>query len=162
MIPFWSSFTCWARRWLGHWMNLHSGGNCCFHTSFILWKPSPFLPRSSWSLQFQLKGKVSFSYVMNIWERFHTRYSWENFPEPSSFIAKNYVVSSLMRARPFLFHSRYKAICYPLRHRPSAWQYIAFVFSTSVLQNTPKFFEFQVSIPCTLYMYNCIPQRYQT
>eukprot|EP00093_Oithona_nana_P012280 12280.XXX_442860_446791_1 [CDS] Oithona nana genome sequencing. len=39
---------------------------------------------------------------------------------------------------------RYKAICYPLRHRPSAWQYIAFVFSASVLQNIPKFFEFRL------------------
>lgn len=41
---------------------------------------------------------------------------------------------------------RYKAICYPLRHRPSAWQYILFVLAVSLLQNIPKFFEFKVSL----------------
>jgi hypothetical protein len=39
---------------------------------------------------------------------------------------------------------RYKAICYPLRHRPASWQYILFVFVVSLLQNVPKFLEFQV------------------
>ncbi|TRY61862.1 hypothetical protein TCAL_12552 [Tigriopus californicus] len=40
---------------------------------------------------------------------------------------------------------RYKAICYPLRHRPSSLQYISFVLFVSFVQNIPKFFEFHLA-----------------
>ncbi|XP_040579060.1 G-protein coupled receptor daf-37 isoform X1 [Lepeophtheirus salmonis] len=63
---------------------------------------------------------------------------------------------------------RYRAICYPLTHRPAFWPYFLLVLSISGFQNIPKLFEFELDFNITTNIsdYNTTPlnedQRYIT